>query len=124
MVRERGRGLFTAAASEVQIITASRSCLRAGASALRGRRAGRPRASCRAISRSISVAAHACAAIAADRRRLGRPINGFDAQIMAITPAAGGSLATRDTLTSRRPACKSPIHGSLEPKARDAKIVK
>src|SRR5260221_306592 len=44
-----------------------------------------------------SLAAPEFAAIVIDRRRLGRPINDFDAQIAAITRARSMSLATRDT---------------------------
>ena len=43
-----------------------------------------------------SRAARVFALIAADRRRIGRPIEDFDAQIAAITRAQGMSLATRD----------------------------
>lgn len=42
-------------------------------------------------------AARAYAALAADRRRAGKPISAFDAQIAAITRAAGATLATRNT---------------------------
>ena len=41
-------------------------------------------------------AAPAYAQIAADRRRLGRPISHFDAQIAAIARATGAALATRN----------------------------
>lgn len=44
-----------------------------------------------------SLAAREFAAIVIDRRRLGRPINDFDAQIAAIARARSMSLATRDT---------------------------
>ena len=43
-----------------------------------------------------SDAASAYAEIAAARRRKGRPISAFDAQIAAITRAAGADLATRN----------------------------
>jgi predicted nucleic acid-binding protein len=43
-----------------------------------------------------SDAARAYATIAASRRRAGRPISHFDAQIAAIARAAGASLATRN----------------------------
>jgi len=43
------------------------------------------------------VAAVYYAEIAADRRRRGRPIEAFDAQIAAIARAVGAELATRDT---------------------------
>jgi hypothetical protein len=43
-----------------------------------------------------SGAARAYARIAASRRRAGRPISTFDAQIAAITSASGSSLATRN----------------------------
>lgn len=42
-------------------------------------------------------AASAYAAIAADRRALGRPISQFDCQIAAIARAHGASVATRNT---------------------------
>lgn len=43
-----------------------------------------------------SDAAHAYARIAAERRRGGRPISHFDAQIAAIARSAGAALATRN----------------------------
>ena len=43
-----------------------------------------------------STAARAFALIVADRRQAGRPIEGFDAQIAAITRSRGMTLATRD----------------------------
>ena len=43
-----------------------------------------------------SDAAAAYAHIAADRRRAGRPISHFDAQIAAIALANGASVATRN----------------------------
>ena len=43
-----------------------------------------------------SAAAREFAAIMADRRRLGRPIQIFDAQIAAIARSRGMSVATRD----------------------------
>lgn len=43
-----------------------------------------------------SPAAHAYAEIAATRRRSGRPIAQFDAQIAAIAKSAGASVATRN----------------------------
>jgi hypothetical protein len=43
-----------------------------------------------------SSAAAEYAAIVAARRRVGRPISTFDAQIAAIARAAGGELATRN----------------------------
>lgn len=42
-------------------------------------------------------AAHAYAEIASARRRSGRPISAFDAQIAAIARSAGAALATRNT---------------------------
>ena len=42
------------------------------------------------------AAARAFATIAADRRRVGRPISQFDAQIAAICFSRGASLATRN----------------------------
>ncbi len=44
-----------------------------------------------------SAAAQAYAAIAADRRKAGRPISFADAQIAAIARALGARLATRNT---------------------------
>jgi predicted nucleic acid-binding protein len=43
-----------------------------------------------------SEAAFAYARIASDRRRAGRPISHFDAQIAAIARFRGGSIATRN----------------------------
>ena len=43
-----------------------------------------------------SDAARAYARIAADRRRAGRPISHFDAQIAAIARSAGAAIATRN----------------------------
>ncbi len=43
-----------------------------------------------------SDAAQPYARIAVDRRRIGRPISQFDAQIAAIARAAGAAIATRD----------------------------
>ena len=43
-----------------------------------------------------SDAARLYARIAADRRRAGRPISHFDAQIAAIARSAGAAVATRD----------------------------
>ena len=43
-----------------------------------------------------SDAARLYARIAAERRRAGRPISHFDAQIAAITRAAGAAVATRN----------------------------
>jgi predicted nucleic acid-binding protein len=43
-----------------------------------------------------SDAAYRYARIAVDRRRLGRPISHFDAQIAAIASTASATLATRD----------------------------
>ena len=45
-----------------------------------------------------SSAAREFAHITADRRRIGRPIEDFDAQIAAIARSRGMSLATRDVL--------------------------
>ncbi len=42
------------------------------------------------------AAARACAEIAATRKRLGRPIAYFDAQIAAIARIAGATVATRN----------------------------
>jgi predicted nucleic acid-binding protein len=43
-----------------------------------------------------SDAAPLCARIASDRRRVGRPISSFDAQIAAIALSTGSVLATRN----------------------------
>ncbi len=43
-----------------------------------------------------SEAAHPYARIAAERRRAGRPISHFDAQIAAIARSAGAEIATRN----------------------------
>jgi len=43
-----------------------------------------------------SEAAHPYARIAAERRRAGRPISHFDAQIAAIARSAGAAIATRN----------------------------
>lgn len=43
-----------------------------------------------------NAAAHAFAAIAADRRRVGKPISQLDAQIAAIGRSRGAELATRN----------------------------
>lgn len=42
-------------------------------------------------------AAHICAEIRAQRRKLGRPISNFDAQIAAIARSLGFAVATRNT---------------------------
>jgi hypothetical protein len=44
-----------------------------------------------------SEAARAYAAIASERRRAGRPISHFDAQVAAIGRSARGAIATRNT---------------------------
>jgi predicted nucleic acid-binding protein len=98
MVRERGRGLFTTAVSEAEIIYGiailpdgrRKRNLGTAAQAILGLFVGR-------ILPFDSLAAREFAAIVADRRSLGRPINDFDAQIAAITRAHGMTLATRDT---------------------------
>ena len=97
MVRERGRGLFTTAVSEAEIIYGiailpegrRKRDLGAAAQDILALFAGR-------ILPFDSVAAREFAAIVADRRRLGRPINDFDAQIAATARAHGMMLATRD----------------------------
>jgi len=43
-----------------------------------------------------SEAAHPYARVAAERRRAGRPISHFDAQIAAIARSAGAEIATRN----------------------------
>jgi predicted nucleic acid-binding protein len=98
MMREHGRGLFTTAVSEAEIIYGiailpggrRKRDLEAAAQGVLALFAGR-------ILPFDSLAAREFAAIVIDRRRLGRPINDFDAQIAAITRARSMSLATRDT---------------------------
>jgi toxin FitB len=98
MMREHGRGLFTTAVSEAEIIYGiailpegrRKRDLEAAAQGVLALFAGR-------ILPFDSLAAREFAAIVVDRRRLGRPINDFDAQIAAITRARSMSLATRDT---------------------------
>jgi predicted nucleic acid-binding protein len=98
MMREHGRGLFTTAVSEAEIIYGiailpegrRKRDLEAAAQGVLTLFAGR-------ILPFDSLAAREFAAIVIDRRRLGRPINDFDAQIAAITRARSMSLATRDT---------------------------
>src|SRR5258708_15707963 len=98
MMREHGRGLFTTEVSEEEIIYGiailpegrRKRDLEAAAQGVLTLFAGR-------ILPFDSLAAREFAAIVIDRRRLGRPINDFDAQIAAITRARSMSLATRDT---------------------------
>jgi predicted nucleic acid-binding protein len=98
MMREHGCGLFTTAVSEAEIIYGiailpegrRRRDLEAAAQGVLALFAGR-------ILPFDSLAAREFAAIVIDRRRLGRPINDFDAQIAAIARARSMSLATRDT---------------------------
>ena len=52
-------------------------------------------------------AAHAYAAIAADRKQAGRPMAQFDAQIAAITRSRGAAIATRNT--SDFEGCSIPV---------------
>ena len=97
MVRERGRGLFTTAVSEAEIIYGitilpdgrRKRELETAAQGIFGLFAGR-------IFPFDSAAAREFAQIVADRRRAGRPIEDFDAQIAAITRSRGMTLATRD----------------------------
>jgi toxin FitB len=97
MVREQGRGLFTTAVSEAEIIYGitilpdgrRKRDLDAAAQGILALFAGR-------ILPFDSPAAREFASIVAARRRLGRPIQDFDAQIAAITRARGMSLATRN----------------------------
>ena len=99
MVLERGRGLFTTAVSEAEIIYGitilpdgrRKHELETAAQGIFGLFAGR-------IFPFDSAAAREFALIVADRRRAGRPIEDFDAQIAAITRSRGMSLATRDVL--------------------------
>ena len=94
MMREHGRGLFTTAEIiyGIAILPEGRRKhdLEAAAQGILALFAGR-------ILPFDSLAAREFAAIVIDRRRLGRPINDFDAQIAAITRARSMSLATRDT---------------------------
>jgi toxin FitB len=98
MVRERGRGLFTTAVSEAEIIYGisilpdgrRKRDLEAAAQGVLELFAGR-------ILPFDSLAAREFAVVVADRRRLGWPISDFDAQIAAITRVRSMSLATRDT---------------------------
>ncbi|HEV7372961.1 type II toxin-antitoxin system VapC family toxin [Arenibaculum sp.] len=48
-----------------------------------------------------AAAARAFALLAAGRRRVGRPVGGFDAQIAAIASSRGAALATRNTADFR-----------------------
>jgi predicted nucleic acid-binding protein len=97
MRRERRRGLFTTAISEAEIIYGittlpegrRKQDLEVAAEAMLRLFAGR-------ILPFDSLAAREFAVIVAGRRRLGRPINDFDAQIAAIARAHEMSLATRD----------------------------
>ena len=97
MIRERGRGLFTTAVSEAEIIYGitilpdgrRKRELETAAQGIFALFAGR-------IFPFDSAAAREFALIVADRRRAGRPIADFDAQIAAITRTRGMSLATRD----------------------------
>jgi len=96
-MRELSLGLFTTAVSEAEIIYGVRilpegrrkQALEAAVQRILTLFTGR-------ILPFDSEAARAFAAIVADRRRIGRPINHFDAQIAAITRAHGMSLATRN----------------------------
>ena len=97
MERERGRGLFTTAVSEAEIIYGitilpdgrRKSDLAAAAQRIFALFAER-------IFPFDSAAAREFALIVADRRRAGRPIEAFDAQIAAIARSRGMSAATRD----------------------------
>ncbi len=97
MMRESGRGLFTTAVSEAEIIY--------GITILpHGRRKRELETAAQGVFALLdgrifpfdSAAAREFAHIVADRRSAGRPINDFDAQIAAITRSRGMSLATRD----------------------------
>ena len=97
MERERGRGLFTTAVSEAEIIygitilpdSRRKSDLVAAAQRIFALFAER-------IFPFDSAAAREFALIVADRRRAGRPIEAFDAEIAAIARSRGMSVATRD----------------------------
>jgi len=54
------------------------------------------RSPCRSILGFGSDAALAYARIASERRRAGRPISHFDAQIAAIAQSVGAAIATRN----------------------------
>ena len=97
MVRERGRGLFTTAVTEAEIIYGitilpdgrRKRELEIAAQGIFALFTGR-------IFAFDSSAAREFALIVADRRRSGQPIEGFDAQIAAITRSRDMTLATRD----------------------------
>ncbi len=98
MMRERALGLFTTAISEAEIFYGisilpdgkRKRAFELAAEGIMALFAGR-------ILPFDSPAAREFAAIVADRRRIGRPINDFDAQIAAITRTHRMLLATRDT---------------------------
>ena len=98
MMRERGGDLFTTAVPEAEVSYGiailpdgrRKHDLQAAAHSILALFAGR-------ILPFDSSAAREFARIVADRRRLGRPIDSFDAQIAAIARARNMSLATRDT---------------------------
>jgi len=98
MMRERGGDLFMTAVSEAEVSDGiailpdgrRKRDLQTAAHSILALFAGR-------ILPFDSSAAREFARIVADRRRLGRPIDSFDAQIAAIARARNMSLATRDT---------------------------
>ena len=95
--RQNPLELFTTAVTEAEIIFGvatlpdgkRKRALDAAAQRILGLLAGR-------ILPFDSAAAREFAQIVADRRRAGRPIEDFDAQIAAVTRSRGMTLATRD----------------------------
>ena len=98
MLREQRTGLFTTAVSEAEIRFGigilpdgkRKRDLETAALRVLELFAGR-------ILPFDSAAAREFARIVADRQRLGRPIEDFDAEIAAITLSRGMTLATRNT---------------------------
>src|SRR5208337_4659112 len=97
MTRQNAAGLFTTAVSEAEILLGiailpegrRKQELEAAAQRVLGLFAGR-------ILAFDTAAARTYAGIAAARRKTGRPIGSFDAQIAAITLSRGMVLATRN----------------------------
>jgi toxin FitB len=124
MMREHGRVLFTTAVSEAEIIYGiailpegrRKRALEAAAQGVLALFAGR-------ILPFDSLAAREFAAIVVDRRRLGRPIMTLMRRLRRSRVHAACRWLRVIRGISRRPGCKSSIRGSLEPKAREAKIV-
>lgn len=97
MTRQRAQDLFTTAVSEAEILLGiailpegrRKQELEAAAKQILGLFAGR-------ILAFDTAAAQVYAGIAAARRKTGRPIGSFDAQIAAIARSRGMALATRN----------------------------